>query len=469
MVLGVCMITHSFLHRIILQSLLVACGTFVLFSLPVQLNAQAPVLGSDSSLSILSFAKFNARLSDLINETIEQNHSLKAAESRIIEAGAAARRVAALDPPTFGVEAMDAPLSSFPNPFKDQMEMDYSVRQMFMFPGKRRSMKQAETYKKKMAEFNKTTIEQDLVKKVKELFFDVYLADRQIEINQSAQDLVSAIIDIVRTQYEVGMGRQADILRAQTELSVLKNRMSGLAKRRTSMVAMINALADRPMSSPIEYIEEIAAPAISIDSLSMIDLALTNSPEIKSMEADLAMKRAEQRVANLAWGPDFMIKVTYKNKLFSAMSADSQSSKSPDGWGLMLEVPISAAPWAWGKSSGENKQAHAAINSAQEELAQMRNMVAASVADALAEIESIQTQMHLTSSTLLPQAQQAYQSAMATYRTGGQEFFMVLDAAKMQLMARDDYQMLVMGYLSALAKLERATGTRLLPYKGEFR
>ena len=41
-----------------------------------------------------------------------------------------------LDPPQVAFEFYQSPISAFPNPFKDQMEYDYSIQQMFPFPGK---------------------------------------------------------------------------------------------------------------------------------------------------------------------------------------------------------------------------------------------------------------------------------------------------------------------------------------------
>ncbi len=84
-----------------------------------------------------------SQLNGLIDEAIKNNPSLKAAGNKIDAAKASVRYAKSLDPPQIAVEFYNSPIASFPNPFKDQMEYDYSIQQMFPFPGKLGSMARA--------------------------------------------------------------------------------------------------------------------------------------------------------------------------------------------------------------------------------------------------------------------------------------------------------------------------------------
>jgi outer membrane protein TolC len=430
--------------------------------------AQPQVGIPDSAQLAHNRSILDMQMSGLIKETLAQNRSLRAASSRIDEADAAARRKSSLDPPRFEIGAMDASSGSFPNPFKDQMQMDYSLEQMVMFPGKLSTMKKAELKKKEMVQFDRTTLERELIYKIIDAFYEIYLIDRQIGINRESQALLSRIVDIARTQYEVGMGKQADILRAQAELSNLRKRLAGLEQGRQSMSGMINALRNKPVETPIDTTGEIFPEIFSVSFDKLRAEAAGNRPELKAMQANLAMKKTELTVANLEWYPDFMVKGTYSDKRpipssTDAMSLESGSSgqKNPDTWSIMLGVTIPEAPWTFGKSSSAQNQAKASITGAEADLDEMYNMVQSEIFDAFTQVQSTIQQLRLAQKTLLPQAQQAFESALASYRTGGQEFTMLLDAQRMLLMARDDYHMTVMNYLVSLAKLERATGTNL--------
>lgn len=417
------------------------------------------------------------QLATIIQEMLAGNRSVEAARHRIEEADAIARSKTSLEPPRLEIGAMDATVGSFPNPFRDQMQMDYSLEQMIMFPAKLSKMKKAELKKKEMVQYDKETIERDLIRKVKDAFYEIYLIDRQMEINVSSQGIVNRIIGIARTQYEVGMGKQADILRAQTELSLLKKKMVALDQKRLSMASMINALSNRPIDTPIGTTPEIEPMKNVLSYDQLLQIAESNRPELKAMKADIDMKKTELSAANLGWYPDFMIRATYSDIRPMPVNNDpmftefgNTATQNSDRWSIMLGFTIPEAPWSMGKIKGEKKAFKAAIAATQEEFAEMLNMLKSEVFDAYTEVQSNYKQIQLTTSTLLPQAQQAFESALASYKTGGQEFTMLLDAQRMMLMARDDYHMSVMNYLVSWAKLERVAGRDLLLFtQGEIK
>ena len=62
-------------------------------------------------------------------------------------------------------------------------------------------------------------------------------------------------------------------------------------------------------------------------------------------------------------------------------------------------------------------------------------------------------------SALIPQADQAWQSAYSTYRNGNGDFLMLLDSYKMSLMVREERIMAVMKAMQSQALLDEALGT----------
>ena len=394
--------------------------------------------------------QFAAQLKGLIDEALRNNPSLKAASHRIEQARASSRGVSSLDPPQFSVEFYDAPVSSFPNPLKGQMEIDYSLEQMIPFPGKLKAMSRAEKKRESMYGYDMKTLEADIVKQIRQSYYEMYLIDRRIAINDQARQIIENIISIVRTQYEVGTGKQADILRAQTELSSLQNKKTALVQERGSMESMINALRNRSVDTPISAVPEILSQATEIKDQDAYAMAERSRPELRSMQSEVAMKKAEKDAAIKEWLPDFMVRGMYKD-----MAADE------DRWSLMFGITLNAAPWSYKKYSALNERAKAGIKEADEKLNAMKNMVDSDIRDALLKVRSFSDQVTLTKQTIIPQAEQTLESATALYRTGSQDFTMLLDAERMLLMTREDYQMAVMNYLSAIADLERAAGTTI--------
>jgi outer membrane protein TolC len=389
---------------------------------------------------------FYAKLQTLI-DAVQSNPTLKSADAKVQASAASAKAQKNLDPPTVAVEFYQAPVASFPDPFKNQMEYDYSIQQMIPFPGKLGAMAKAENKRTDMLKADRKTEEQDLVRNVKSLYFDLYLKNRQIEINSETRTLVRGFVDIARKQYEVGMGKQSDILRAQTELSTLGNDSIVLVQERKSMEGMLNAFCNRPVTIEIGYIPEIDPnlPTLELDKL--MALAKKNRPEIKSMETGIEMQQAERTAAKKEYLPDFMIRGMYK-----------QMMQSNDDWSLMIGATVPIAPWSHGKISSGTARADANIRMAQSERENMINMISSEVNDALLKVESAKARLMLSRESVIPQAEQTLESALSAYRTGKQEFLMLIDIQRMLVMAKLDYHMAVMTLLDSQSRLERAIG-----------
>jgi outer membrane protein, heavy metal efflux system len=392
---------------------------------------------------------FYAKLQTLI-DAAHNNPSLKSADAKVQASAAFAKAQKSLDPPIVAIEFYQAPVASFPDPFKNQMEYDYSIQQMIPFPGKLGAMANAENKRTDMLKADRKTMEQDLIRNVKSLYFDLYLKTRQIEINHETRALLREFVDIARKQYEVGMGKQSEILRAQTELSSLGNDSIVLIQERKSMEGMLNSLCDRPVTTEIGFVTEID-PVISTYNLStLMTIAEKNRPELMSMQNGIEMQQAERLATQKESLPDFMVRGMYK-----------QMRQTNDDWSLMIGATVPIAPWSHGKVFSGSVRAEANIRMARGERENMVNMITSEVNDALLKVESAKERLKLSREFVIPQAEQTLESALAAYRTGKQEFLMLIDIQRMLVMAKLDYHMAIMTLLDSQSRLERAVGLSL--------
>jgi outer membrane protein TolC len=403
---------------------------------------QSRIVSSDT-------ASFSSKLQLLLNAA-QNNPRLKSADAKVQASAASAKAQKSLDPPQIGFEFYQSPISTFPNPFNGQMEYDYSVQQMIPFPGKLGAMAGGEQKRTEMLSADRRTQGQDIVRNVKTLYYELYLKWRQMEINHETQALVRELVYVARKQYEIGMGKQQDILRAQTELSSIVSDSVVLNQQLKSMEGMLNAFCNRPVDTEIGFVPEIDPVMPNYNLNTLLALAGENRPELKSMQSGIEMKQAERKAVQKEYLPDFMVRGTYK-----------QMMESKDDWSLMIGATVPVAPWSLKKYSLETVRADADINAAQSDLANMKNMVAAEVNDALLKIESSNARLKLCKETSIPQAQQTLESALSAYRTGKQEFLMLIDIQRMLVMAKLDYHMAVMTLLDSQSQLERAVGLSL--------
>jgi outer membrane protein TolC len=255
-------------------------------------------------------------------------------------------------------------------------------------------------------------------------------------------------IEIALKQYEVGMGIQADILRAQTELSTLKNEEINLQQQQIIISGMINTLMNHPVTEFLGMIAEIqpTVPRWAFNQLQAI--ALEHRPELSGMRFTIDMNVAELSLSKREYYPDLMTKLVYKN----------MTDTKDDFWSLMIGINFPLAFWSSNKYTSQVEENELRVAKAENDLNQMKNMVMYEVQTALVRWQSSYNTLQLYISTSIPQAEQTLQSTLTAYQTGKTEFLMVIDAYRILLMVKLDYQMSLMNYLTSLAQLEQAVG-----------
>lgn len=388
------------------------------------------------------------KLDELVIETIRNNPQLKAARNQIEAQKTKIDQVTAWEPPQAGVTFYQTPIESFPNPLKNGMETDYYIQQMFPFPGKLSSMGKSAENNAAMYEQQYKELERNVIKELKSDYYELYFVQKKIEINRENQNLLKQLSDITAKQYEVGAGKQTDMLRAQTELSTLINDGLNLDKEKSNIETMLNTILNRRPDSTFDEITSIedTIPEWNYNQLS--NLAFENRPELKAMNYNIKMYEAELDASKLEYYPDIMVQLMYKN----------MSGTTKDFWSTMVGVNIPIAFWSKDKYSGKIEENKINISTAEEQLNSSKNMVASQVQNAIVKIGSNKNLIELYKNTVIPQAQQTLQSTLAEYQTGKTEFLMVIDAYKMVLMAKQEYFMTQMDYMQSQAQLEEAVG-----------
>jgi outer membrane protein TolC len=421
--------------------------------------ALSALLATASSRAQAPAADTGDSLPALVAEALQNNPGIKAAEFRVKSLQASPSRAWYLDAPQVGVEFYEAPLNSFPNPLKNQTEIDYSVQQSFPFPGKISSRIRAGKKQAEMGEANVAALKRKVVREIKTDYYELYLLDRRMEINRRNQALMTRLIEIARRQYEVGLGRQADILRAQTELTNLKTDSITLAQTRRATEGMLNAWLNRKTARPLTVTDTLTPDDLPWSLEAVQGVLETNHPELQAMKASVQMREAERTMAKREFWPDFTIGGSYKDMV--RIPEGSHLAVLQDYWSVSASMSIPLALWSLPKYRAGILQSRADRDQAEAEYADTRNLLFARAQAALLKAQSSAELVRLSRTVLLPQAQQALESTLSAYQGGKSEFMTLLDAYRMSLVAKENSEMALMQLLSSQAELEEAVGLSL--------
>ena len=397
---------------------------------------------------ILKAQAQNTYLDTLITEALQNNPQLKAAQNQFLSSQKKIEQVTAWDAPQVGIEFFQLPIQSFPNPFKNNMETDYFIQQMIPFPGKLKAMGLSATYNSNMYEEQFNALKNKIIRELKSAYYELYLVQRKIEINKENQELLKQFIEIAKKQYEVGMGKQVDIIRAQTELSSLINDEVNLYKEKRDVETMLNTILNRPPYQPFKEIDSIYEVIPEFNYQQLLPIALSYRPELKGMKFNIEMYKSELKASELEFYPDFMVRLMYKN----------MTDTKNDFWSAMVGVNVPIAFWSKDKYSGKVEENQLNIKTAEEQFNSMKNMISYEVQNAIVKLETNRNLYNLNKNTVIPQAEQTLQSTLAAYKTGKTEFLMLIDAYRMLFMAKLDFYMSEMNLMLAKAQLEQAVG-----------
>lgn len=400
------------------------------------------------TLKISNAQNINTYLDSLIIEALQNNPQLKATYNQFLSTEKKVKQVTAWDAPQIGIEFFQIPTQSFPNPVKNNMETDYFIQQMIPFPGKLKAMGSSAAFNSKMYEEQSNALKNKIIYELKKTYYELYFIQRKIEINKENQELLKQFIEIAKRQYEVGMGKQPDIIRAQTELSSLINEEVNLYKEKRDMETMLNTLLNRPPYQSFKIIDKIYVNIPEYSFQKLLPLAFSFRPELKGMNFNIEMYKSELKASKLELYPDLMIRVMYKN----------MAHTNDDYWSAMVGVNVPIALWSKNKYSGKVEENELNIKTAEEQFNSMRNMIAYELQNALVKLETSRNLYNLNKNTIIPQAEQTLQSTMAAYKTGKTEFLMLIDAYRMLLMAKLDFYMSEVNFMQAAAQLEQSVG-----------
>ena len=282
-------------------------------------------------------------------------------------------------------------------------------------------------------------------------FFDLYQTDRSIEVAGGTRRLLQDIAKTAQTMYAVGDGRQADVLKANVEITRMNEDLVRMHSMRTAMVSRIGGLLDQDIST-------LASPELppfpselpSLDSLQ--HLAELNRPIIRASREDVRAADASLTLARREIWPDLQIGVQY------AQQGGSMGEQRMASLMIGATLPV----FARSRQLAMREEAEAMKAMAVSEIAEMRAQTRARVAEVYANVIRARSLTVLYESTILPQARAAVTSSLAAYRVGQVNLMTLLDDQMTVNRYQQDLFALEGEEGKALAELEMLVGRQLV-------
>src|SRR6476661_2635182 len=198
-------------------------------------------------------------LPDLIQEVLARNPELVAARKQWDMATSRIAQAKSLNDPIVSVQ-----LWNFPQSFNVTQTGNsiFGLSQDLPFPGKLALKGNVASRSAEMTEQMLRAKELELVARLKQAYYGLFLAQKALQIHHEQVDLLRQFVAIANAKFRSGMGSQADVLKAQVELSLLFQHLPVLEQRRYTAEAILNTLLDRAPASPLGMAQEPAQLAL---------------------------------------------------------------------------------------------------------------------------------------------------------------------------------------------------------------
>jgi len=321
----------------------------------------------------------------------------------------------------------------------------YSVSQTFPFPGKRSLRGEMATNDAGSMEASYQGVRLKTISNIKELYYDLFLAYKDIDLISDKTALFSRIEDAALARYSSGVGTQQEVLMAQTEKYMLLEKETMLKQKIQSLEAMLNAAIGREAMNSLARPIEPSQSRFGYSMDEVMRLADENSPEIKSKEKMVASSKAQISLANKEYYPDFTI----------AGSVNQRKGDFEDMWSLTASINI---PLFFGKKNAAVAEAKSLSYGAENELQGTKLMLSSAIRDNYAMYTTAESLMGLYKTGLIPKTAQDFELALNGYRSGKVEAITVINRLKAML----DYETLYWGQFvereKAIARIKAIAG-----------
>ncbi len=377
------------------------------------------------------------RLEDVLAYGRTHRQEIAAARAR---ARAAAQRpviVSALEDPMVS-PSVDLPL------MLHGADTSLTVEQRFPLSrirGNRRRAAEAEA-QRALAETDRVALDVDL--EAANAFLMLQERRQIARILDEQRTLARQFVLAANARYSAGSGPQADVLRAEIEVSRIEGARRSIAAEVWAAEAMLNTNLGRSAAAAIPALDSTASTVPPPTAEAARDAAVDRRPELRGGQAEIGRARAEVSVMESMYWPMAMVRT-------------GPAYTETDGVRWMAMVGITIPIWR-GRLRAGVAEAEAMVDMAQADLQAMRRMVEGNAVVSREQVVASRERLLALRDEVLPRARQAIDPTLAGYAAGQLPLVSVIEAAQTLWSTQVELVSAEFNLGLAWARLRRATG-----------
>ena len=392
-----------------------------------------------------------ARLEDLLALAREHNPQLHAAQRRWEAMTKVPRQVGSLPDPAVSVRnfGVGHPFSTLNT--SNFAFVSLGVSQQIPFPGKQR-LRSDMAREDALAEKERyRQLELEVLSQVKTAYYDYSYFAKALETVARTRDLMLSFEKIAGARYSVGKGLQQDVLRAQLELTGLREREEIFRQHQGSAQAAINTLVDRQPGALLGSPEEVEQAPFPAEVTKLYEQMQHNSPVLREREHQVGRNALAVDLSRKNYFPDMRAGFEWQHT----------GSMFRDYYVAAFEVRVPL--YFWRKQRLGAEEASARLIESRRSYRAATQELLFQAKDQFLQARASDRLLSLYKTALIPQTTLTLESAISSYEVGSVDFLTLVSAAIVLLDYELEYYSQLATYQKALALLEPIVGMTLIP------
>lgn len=317
--------------------------------------------------------------------------------------------------------------------------------------GKLNDMSEMSTIKATKKDIEKEMLKIELVKQIKQNYFQLYNLERLLAFNAEYQKIMKNIIKTLENSYASGMGSQSQILKMNNELQMMELEQIEMNEMKKVSINNMRVLANNNLPDDFSTKNIVESNMLELDTNKLIRQMLSNNPEFKMINNMLDETRLEKKIAENDRIPDITLRGGIKYMAKEPMTFMT----------FGIGIDLSFMPWNRKRIDAvveEKMLTELQVSSVQSSTFQyMRNELVSMIIM----LNTIKKKADYIREVLIPQTEQTFNSSLVSYSSSASEFMNLLDSYRK---LREADQMLITEetkYLKQIAEIEFLTGTKI--------
>jgi len=390
------------------------------------------------------------KLNDLIREALARNPEVLAAQKKYEAARQRPSQESSLPDPmlALGYSSNGGPLPGQGLGTEPTSNIGFMVSQEIPYPGKRK-LRGSIAAKEADAEFQQyLAIQLNVRSRVTQAFHRLHHAYAVLGILSEGKDLLSQVIRVSEARYSAGKAAQQDILKAQTQLSILEARIAEKQQDRDTNQAEINSLLNRKPGTPLVIPADSEAKPLGLTVEELLTKAAAMSPDLHRAQEMIQRNELAVNLARKDFHSDYTVSAGY-----------FYMGGMPAMYQFRVDVPIQLHR-GQKQRPALDERVHQ-LNESRREFEAADQNLRFRVREAYFAAQTAYRLIKLYEDTILPQSSLTIESSLPGYETGGTDFLSVLTNVMTKIDSQERFHEQQMVYELARARLEELTAVPL--------